>query len=202
MTTETKHMPSEREIEAAFEEYRKLHFGVYAEYPIDAFTYFGAGYKAASQSRAQDQSERVRELEAAERDRDDLLKAAGFKPGPLVDDLTRKVVLDDVAGMRPAMLAARDEASQAKSDAWLWQMLMFDDEHSAKLGSLLPRIWKRAKDAEAALAEARKVIGAAQGHLLNALIDLQTSTPKQTTIGTIEGGIKITRDWLPRNPES
>jgi hypothetical protein len=64
MTTETKHMP-EQEIEAAFEEYRKNRFGVYAEYPIDAFTHFGAGYKAASQSRASDQSERVRELEAA-----------------------------------------------------------------------------------------------------------------------------------------
>jgi hypothetical protein len=55
---------------------------------------------------------------------------------------------------------------------------------------------------EASLAEARKVIGAAQGHLLNALIDLQTSTPKKTTIRTIEGGIKITRDWLSRNSES
>lgn len=34
-------------MDAAFEQYRTEKFGAYSEYPIDAYTYFGAGWKAA-----------------------------------------------------------------------------------------------------------------------------------------------------------
>ena len=34
-------------MDEAFEQYRTEKFGAYSEYPIDAYTYFGAGWKAA-----------------------------------------------------------------------------------------------------------------------------------------------------------
>lgn len=42
-----------------------------------------------------------------EEERDALLSALGFLPGPFKDELTRKVILDDAAGLRPEMARAR-----------------------------------------------------------------------------------------------
>jgi hypothetical protein len=39
----------ERETVTPYEVYRRQHFGAYSEYPIEAATYFGAGYHAAQQ---------------------------------------------------------------------------------------------------------------------------------------------------------
>lgn len=35
-----------KELDEAFEKYRAEHFGAYAEYPIEAYTYFSAGWNA------------------------------------------------------------------------------------------------------------------------------------------------------------
>lgn len=36
-------------LDEAFERYRAQKFGAYAEFPIDAYTYFAAGWKAAAE---------------------------------------------------------------------------------------------------------------------------------------------------------
>jgi hypothetical protein len=38
---------SVQEMDQAFELWRKNHYGAYCEYPIDAYTHFGAGWRAA-----------------------------------------------------------------------------------------------------------------------------------------------------------
>ena len=46
------------------------------------------------------------------------------------------------------------------------------------------------------IARLRAAISAAQGYMINAVIDMQTGTKKTTTIATLEGGIKRTREAL------
>ena len=46
------------------------------------------------------------------------------------------------------------------------------------------------------IARLRAAISAAQGYMINAVIDMQTGTKKMTTIATLEGGIKRTREAL------
>lgn len=59
--------------------------------------------------------------EKAEADRDALLEALGFKPGPLIAD--RHIILKDATGLRPAMVEARRERDQARLNhefAWAY----------------------------------------------------------------------------------
>lgn len=51
---------------------------------------------------------------AAEQDRDDLLKAIGFKPGPLREHASRIVILLDATALRPAMVEARRQRDAAE----------------------------------------------------------------------------------------
>jgi hypothetical protein len=51
-----------------------------------------------------------------EEERDALLTALGFLPGPFKDDLTQKIILDDAAGLRPEMARARSAEMQLQSD--------------------------------------------------------------------------------------
>jgi len=104
--------------------------------------------------------------EKAEAERDALRQAAGFKPGPFTDDLSRKVILEDIEGMRPAMVEARRAQSRSEGDAMLWQMSCLDGKHEP----LLLRVWEQRKAAEAritdlqaALTDARKTMRNARG---------------------------------------
>lgn len=54
-----------------------------------------------------DLSELLERAEKAEEERDALLAALGIITGPLGDELRRKVILDDAAGLRPEMVRAR-----------------------------------------------------------------------------------------------
>lgn len=92
------------------------------------------------------------EIAALVADRDALLSAAGFKPGPLTEN-NRRVILDDIAGMRPAMVIARREGQQAQAEADLWSLFCAETEFSTG-ETLLLRVWKRAKKAEAAMRQA------------------------------------------------
>lgn len=49
----------------------------------------------------------------------------------------------------------------------------------------------RAEAAEAALKAAREALGKCKGYMLNAVIDLDTGTPKATTKNTLNGGIRM-----------
>lgn len=51
-----------------------------------------------------------------EEERDALLKALGFRPGPFEDELTQKVILDDAAGLRPEMARARRAEMELQSE--------------------------------------------------------------------------------------
>lgn len=44
-------------LELDFEQYRKQHFGAYSAYPVDAFTYFAAGFEAALRGCAAESAE-------------------------------------------------------------------------------------------------------------------------------------------------
>jgi len=46
------------------------------------------------------------------------------------------------------------------------------------------------------IARLRAALGAAKGYMLNAKIDLQTGTPKRTTLATLEGGSKMVDEAL------
>ena len=109
----------------------------------------------------------TRERDEAEADRDALLAAIGFKPGPLGTELRRKVILDDAGGLRGAMVKARREAADVQCDADLWTMRMLEEWPG---DTLLLRLWrqrreavKRAKAAEAALAESERKRGERPG---------------------------------------
>ena len=92
------------------------------------------------------------ERDGAVEERDALRQAAGFKPGPFDSDLSRKVILDDIAGLRPAMVRARRERDAAQDDAMLWQATL--DRRPA----LLVRVWKRARTAERELSRVRSTL--------------------------------------------
>lgn len=94
---------------------------------------------------------------AIEADRDALLAALGWKPGPLGEDGRRDVILKDAACLRPAMVRARQEAQRAEGDAQLWHMHAADWHGSG--GGLLAAVWGRLKKAEAEVAR-RRVPGA------------------------------------------
>lgn len=83
-------------------------------------------------------------LVAAEADRDALLKAAGWKVGPLGDGLSRKVILEDMAALRPEMVKARQAQSDAERDSLLWQASCEEGQQSA----LVLKVWKQRRDAE------------------------------------------------------
>lgn len=86
-------------------------------------------------------------------DRDALLRAIGFRAGPLGDGLSRKVILEDAAGLRPAMVKAREAQRDVEGDAMSWQMFMADTKGSG--GGLLAKVWDRAKAAERELRRLR-----------------------------------------------
>lgn len=46
-----------------------------------------------------------------------------------------------------------------------------------------------------------RTLSATKGYLMNALIDLQTNTKKQTTIDTLRGGIKMVEDAMQERPK-
>ncbi|GJE54531.1 hypothetical protein [Methylobacterium thuringiense] len=100
------------------------------------------------------------ERDEAREERDALLGAAGFKPGSFRSALTRKVILDDVAGMRPEMVKARRYAERAQGDADLWTMRMLDEWPG---DTLLLRLWRQKKEAkaerDAATAQADRTAG-------------------------------------------
>lgn len=62
------------------------------------------------------------------------------------------------------------------------------------------RIRQRAAESRRALKaenEAlRKALGASEGYLLNAKIDLESGAPKRTAIASIEGGLRVVRAAL------
>lgn len=101
------------------------------------------------------------ERDEAATDRDALLGAAGFKPGPKSGP-SLKVILDDIEGMRPAMIKARREAERAFGDAILWQMSAAEGHHEP----LLLRVWQQRRAAESratrAEAECERMKGAVE----------------------------------------
>ena len=72
----------------------------------------------------------------AEADRDALLQALGFRPGPLVGSM-RDMILREAAGLRPAMVEARHIAMT-------WQMSAKEVRHEP----LLLRSWEQREAAE------------------------------------------------------
>jgi hypothetical protein len=84
------------------------------------------------------------EVDRAAEERDALLAALGFKPGPFRSELSRKVILDDAAGLRPEMVKARQRADEAEVDAAMWMFIAGD--RAEDLGSgLLLRLWNALK---------------------------------------------------------
>lgn len=117
MTTETKHMPSEREIEAAAAAISREGFPRGRE---NARGYrlrlARAALTAASQSRAPDQSERVRELEVELSLANDAMQATALRAADEITALraalaeARKVIeaLIGTCGAPQVAIAARD----------------------------------------------------------------------------------------------
>lgn len=66
--------------------------------------------------------------ESAEKDRDELLTALGFKSGPIGGD--RQVILADVSGLRPEMAKARRLAMKAESEAMTWRCLAEEEREA------------------------------------------------------------------------
>lgn len=98
--------------------------------------------------------------EDAAADRDALLAAIGFRAGPLGDGLSRKVILDDAAGLRPEMVKARRAAQDAEGSRDTWRCIAGERVEAAQSGLLL-RIWtamleerRLRRKAEAALSTA------------------------------------------------
>lgn len=96
--------------------------------------------------------------DAAAEERDALLSALGWKTGPFPDAGTRKVVLEDSAGLRPEMVKARRRADDVEADRDIWRMIAGERVEEARSG-LLIRVWNRMKEerklrikAEAAIA--------------------------------------------------
>lgn len=83
-------------------------------------------------------------LSQAELDRDALLQAIGFKPGPLGEGLRRRVILDDANGLRPAMVEAHRRERDVTGNALLWQALCASSEPQP----LLLRVWRQRRLAE------------------------------------------------------
>lgn len=100
--------------------------------------------EAALTSLRAEHAAEVARAEEAEEQRDALLGAANFKPGPFRNDVSRKVILEDVAGMRPAMVEARRKAERARDDADLWTMRMLEEWPG---DTPLIRLWRQRKDA-------------------------------------------------------
>ena len=95
---------------------------------------------------------------SAAEERDALLSALGWKTGPFPDAGTRKVVLEDSAGLRPEMVKVRRRADYAEADRDIWRMIAGERVEEARSG-LLIRVWNRMKEerklrikAEAAIA--------------------------------------------------
>lgn len=77
---------------------------------------------------AEKRHEADRRAASAEKDRDALLSALGFKPGPIGGD--RQVILADVSGLRPEMVKARREAAEAESEALTWRYLAEEEREA------------------------------------------------------------------------
>lgn len=82
--------------------------------------------------------------DAAE-ERDALLSALGWKTGPFRDEGVRTVILEDSAGLRPAMVEARREAQDASGDRDMWRWIAGERVEDARSGLLL-RVWNQMKD--------------------------------------------------------
>jgi hypothetical protein len=83
------------------------------------------------------------EREAAE-ERDALLAALGWKTGPFRDAGSRKVILEDSAGLRPEMVKARRRAQDAEGDRDFWRFILGEEVHGTRSGLLL-RLWHALK---------------------------------------------------------
>jgi len=83
--------------------------------------------------------------EAAAKERGDLLAALGFRR----DATMHQVILDDAAGLRPAMVEARRQLQLAECDAGNWWLLMQD----APPSEFIKKLWEQRK-AERARADA------------------------------------------------
>ncbi len=90
------------------------------------------------------------EARTAAADRDALLAAIGARCGPLGDGGRRKMLLEEAAALRPAMVAARRDLEKWRSDAELWQLL----EAEGHVSGLLAKVWRQRKEAEKALRKA------------------------------------------------
>lgn len=118
----------------------------------------GTIYNVLKAGRVYDEEDgRVARLEDAE-GRDALLSALGWKTGPFPNEGTRKVVLEDSAALRPAMVEARRSAGDAEMDRDMWRWIAGERVEDARSGLLL-RVWNQMKNerrrrikAEAALA--------------------------------------------------
>lgn len=122
----------------------------------DGETRGGIVYRATPENLAPTCNEAL-QVGAAE-ERDALLSALGWKTGPFPDAGTRKVVLEDSAGLRPEMVKARRRADDAEADRDIWRMIAGERVEEARSG-LLIRVWNRMKEerklrikAEAAIA--------------------------------------------------
>lgn len=80
----------------------------------------------------------------AEEERDALLAALGFKPGPFRDAGTRAVILGDAAGLRPAMVKARRRADDAEGSAMMYHAILGEFVHDSRSG-VLGRLWEEVK---------------------------------------------------------
>ena len=80
----------------------------------------------------------------AERDRDALLGAIGFRAGPLDNELSRKVILEDAAGLRGEMVKARQAAQEAEGSAMTYHAILGEFVHDSRSG-VLGRMWEELK---------------------------------------------------------
>lgn len=126
--------------------------------------------------------------EKAEEERDALLQAIGFKPGALGDELRRKVILDDAAGMRPAMVEARREARRTQGDADLWSMRMLEEWPG---DTLLLRLWRQRKQASA-----RALAAEAEPDALKAKLEMAGEALEGEFAKALPDIVPAVEDWL------
>ncbi|KAA0572256.1 hypothetical protein FZ983_32310 [Azospirillum sp. B21] len=90
----------------------------------------------------------VERLTMAEADRDAVLQALGYKPGPLGNDTRREVILMDATELRPEMVKAREKAVFEESSASLYRDMLDELERSLAAGGALLKVWAARKEAE------------------------------------------------------
>lgn len=139
-----------------------------------------------SRLRAELSSLRGEGEEAAEQ-RDALLAALGWKTGPFASELSRKVILEDSAGLRPEMVKARERAHDAEADRDLWRWIAGDVVNDSRSG-LLIRIWNRFKEERKSRRALETLLAAPAAH----------PTPDSDVIGRLVEALEKIAHWAPR----